>query len=213
MTDVHDLPRITNDLAARFEAFGRRSDITLYDPPPGPLSPLTDDELIRWSRRIPNFEIYSVGERIAELNTRHPWVEDAAWVEFEDSSYYGVSEPGSSALVGNFNYQYYDSLFQELGHHGVVDVHPKAKITLKYAPTGGGNLLTCRVFSVATGPTFPGYFHISGPGGVTSVQNNGGGETVLSYVVPPGGKGPIEIRTDRNAISVWAFRDCVITQL
>lgn len=88
------------------------------------------------------------------------------------------------------------------------------RLTLANAPTGNGVLVTCRASAIASGPSFPGFYRVEGPGVSGSFQDTGH-PTVFSFVVPPGGAGPaqIKIRTDPDRISLWGFVDCTITQI
>jgi hypothetical protein len=92
---------------------------------------------------------------------------------------------------------------------------PKAIITLANAPTGGGNLLTCRLFAQSSGPNHPGYYHVTGPGVAATFTDDPGGIGTISFVVPAGGTPPITvtINTDRDRVACWIFYDCTITQL
>ena len=217
MTDVLVQPSVTAELVAHLKRVGKVPDITVFAPPPGPLSPLVHDDLIEAARPIfPIIATYDPGERIAELTTRRPWIEDVAWVEFEYARHYAVTDP-PAALLGDTAWAYYDVLLEEFGGlRGILDnVRPKAVITLADPPGGNGCLVTCRVHAAATGPRYPGFFYLNGPGGAVNIQSNGGGATILSYLVPAGTKSPvkIEIHTNWREISEWVFHDCVVTQL
>jgi len=151
---------------------------------------------------LPDLPFDGPGSHLATLTTRAPFVDGIASLNFEAVQYYST-DSGSGAVIGSF---YSDGVSQY--------ETPKALINLATAPTGTGNLVTCRLFAGSVGPNYPGFYHVTGPGVSVTFTDSGGIDTV-SFVVPAGGTPPITvtINTDRDRIAAWVFFDCTITQL
>ncbi|MBX4171183.1 MULTISPECIES: hypothetical protein [Rhodococcus] len=176
-------------------AFAKREGVTLREVPAAPERFLLDHEIdaLDWEHR-------PLVRRVADLSPRHPWNEHA-WLTFRHAFSYDAERNGCG-LGWWFN--------PDPPSHVV----PEAHINLTEAPTGGGNLLTCRVNSLSVGPNFPGFCHVSGPG-IAASFNDAPHIPTFAFVVPAGGTGPVDItiRTDRDRIEAWWFYDCSILQL
>jgi hypothetical protein len=187
-------------LAGKLQVARQLNAVTLRDLQ-FPKGPLRDEDIIASVHaHLPNLPFNRPGDHLATLTTHTPAVDGVASVGFEVVENYN---PGSAALIG--------SLFSD----GVSQFEtPKAVVTLANAPTGGGNLLTCRVFAGSVGPNFPGFYHVEGPGVSASFTDSANIDT-FSFVVPAGGapQATITIHTDRDRIAAWVFHDCTITQL
>jgi hypothetical protein len=147
---------------------------------------------------VPGLEVAPFAT-LAVLSPRRPAVDGVAWLDFETVAYY-TAGANSFASVGTFS--------------GTPQFPPYLRLTLANAPTGRGVLVTCRATSIAVGPHYPGYYHVEGPGVAASFEDNAR-PTTFTFVVPPGGSGPVEIKisTDADRIQLWGFHDCTITQI
>jgi hypothetical protein len=162
-------------------------------------SPITRREILDAADDdVPSLEMDKFAA-VATLNPRTPAVAGVAWLDFETVAYY-TAGANPFASIGTFT--------------GNAQFPPYLRLTLEHPPTGRGVLVTCRATSIAVGPHYPGYYRVDGPGVAGSFEDNAR-PTTFTFAVPPGGKGPVEIKiyTDPDRIQLWAFHDCTITQI
>jgi len=199
MSIVAAIGGLPASVAARLELNTAVPGVELRPVPAGPLSPLDETDILAGVAKLdPPVPVAGLTP-LAVLTPRSPWVDGVAWLDFEIVEFYRSGET-PLASIGAF--------------HSDPDAPPSLRLTLAAASTGGGNLVTVRAQGIAVGPNFPGYFVVQGPGVAATFVDNGT-PTTFTFLVPPGGTGPVDITitTEPDRIRLWAFLDCTITAL